>query len=212
MRSHKNNLLNFGLITLFAMVSALVQADSFKEDVDYKVYPQPAKVDDPNKIEVREYFSFACPHCFSLESSTRDWKTKLGDDVNFVMTPVVFRPNWEPLASAYYIADALGKLDTIQPKLFHAIHVENKNLYSEDALAEFFTQFEVPEDKFRKLYSSFSIRVKVKQAKALAQSSRITGVPTMVVNGKYQVSIQQGKGFSHLLNTVDYLIEKERGS
>lgn len=212
MINKKNPLLNFGLITLFAMVSALVQADTYTEGVDYSLLPQPGKVDQPQKIEIREFFSFACPHCFTLEGYTSEWKKNLPDDVSFVMTPAAMRPDWEPLAHAYYVADALDKLDTIKPKLFETIHVKKKPLGSEDALAEFFSDYGVNEADFKKLYNSFSVRVKVKQAMAMAKAYQLRGVPSMVVNGKYLIKTRKGKSYDHMLKVAEFLVEKERGA
>ncbi|MGB3620302.1 MAG: thiol:disulfide interchange protein DsbA/DsbL [Ketobacter sp.] len=212
MKNKINPILNFGLITLFTMVSALVQADTFNEGVDYTRLPQPGKVEQPGKIEVREFFSFACPHCFTLEGYTKDWKKTLADDVNFVMTPAAFRKDWEPLARAYYIAESLDKLDTIKPKLFETIHVKKKPMDTEENLATFFADYGVNEADFKKLYNSFSIRVKEKQGMALAKAYQLRGVPAMVVNGKYMVNSQTGKTYDHLLKVANFLIEKERAA
>jgi len=38
----------------------------------------------------------------------------------------------------------------------------------------------------------------------------ITGVPTLIVNGKYKVSASRSVGTDRLLDVVDFLIEKER--
>jgi thiol:disulfide interchange protein DsbA len=38
----------------------------------------------------------------------------------------------------------------------------------------------------------------------------VTGVPTIIVNGKYKVSGTREIGTSKLLDVVDFLIEKER--
>ena len=39
----------------------------YAEGTHYKVLDAPGNVDDPDKVEVREFFSYICPHCFSLE-------------------------------------------------------------------------------------------------------------------------------------------------
>ncbi|RLT96886.1 thiol:disulfide interchange protein DsbA/DsbL [Ketobacter sp.] len=200
-------------LALFAsLFSTLLQAETYREGVDYELIQQPGKVEVPGKIEVREFFSFSCPHCFSLESYTAEWKPTLADDVNFVMTPAAMRKDWEPLAHAYYVAEALGKLEQIKPDLFSAIHVKKQNLYTQAELAGFFKGYGVTEDDFNKLYNSFSVRVKVRQATALAKTYRLRGVPALVVNGKYVVKSQTGKTFADLLQVVNFLVDKERAA
>lgn len=194
----------------FLLISSWAMASTFQEGVDYEVLEQPGKVDVPGKIEVREFFWFGCPHCFSLESSIKQWAPNLPDDVNFIATPAAMNKSWGNHAHAFYVADALGKLDEIKPKLFHALHVKNETITSKDDLATFFTQFGVSESDFNKLFDSFSVRVKVRQADAMARAYRLRGVPALVVNGKYLVKTQSGKSYTDLLRIVDFLIEKER--
>ncbi len=205
-------LLNATLLATLALFSGLLQAETFREGVDYEVLQQPGKVEIPGKIEVREFFSFSCPHCFRLEGFTSEWQPKQADDVNFIMTPAAMRKDWEPLAHAYYVAEALGKLDQIKPELFNAIHVKNEKIISQADLAGFFKRYEVSEDDFNKLFNSFSVRVKVRQASALAKTYRLRGVPALVVNGKYLVKSQSGRGFEDMLEVVDFLVNKERAA
>ena len=205
-------LLNATLLATLALFTGLLQAETYREGVDYEVLQQPGKVEIPGKIEVREFFSFSCPHCFRLESFTSEWQPKQADDVNFIMTPAAMRKDWEPLAHAYYVAEALGKLDQIKPELFNAIHVKNEKIVTQADLAGFFKRYEVSEDDFNKLFNSFSVRVKVRQASALAKTYRLRGVPALVVNGKYLVKSQSGKGFEDMLAVVDFLVNKERAA
>ena len=48
------------------------------------------------------------------------------------------------------------------------------------------------------------------RAKQFAVKTRIEGTPAIVVNGKYTVPVDQ-QGFGKMLNTVDWLVAKERG-
>lgn len=212
MNMNRKTLLNATLLAMLALFTGLLQAETFREGVDYEVLQQPGKVEVPGKIEVREFFSFSCPHCYQLESFTNEWKPKLAQDVNFVMTPAAMRKDWEPLAYAYYVADAMGKLEQIKPELFNAIHGKKEKLFTQEDLAEFFTRYGVSKDEFNKLYSSFSVRVKVRQATALAKTYRLRGVPALVVNGKYLVKSQAGKTFADTLEVVDFLVNKERAA
>ena len=206
------NFLKTTLVAMLALFTTLLQAETFREGVDYELLQQPGKVDVPGKIEVREFFSFSCPHCFHLERFTSEWKPKQAEDVNFVMTPAAMRKDWEPLAHAYYVAEALGKLDTIKPELFDAIHVKKRQVFTQSEIAGFFKGYGVSEDDFNKLYHSFSVRVKVRQATALAKTYRLRGVPAVVVNAKYLVKTQSGKTFADMLEVVDFLVAKERAA
>ena len=72
--------------------------------------------------------------------------------------------------------------------------------------AKFFVNYGVPEAKFNSMYNSFAITSKVAQAKKLAQQYQLSGVPAVVVNGKYVVQGQDAT----VTDVVSYLVEKER--
>lgn len=197
-------------VLLLFVVSAGANAETFREGVDYKLLSTPVDVDNPKKIEVREFFWFGCPHCFALEAHLGPWKETLPEDVEFVPTPAPLNSSWKPHAHAFYVAQALGKGKEINTALFDALHVDKKRIQSQDQLAEFFTQFGVSEDEFNKLYNSFSVRVNVRKAEALAKAYRLTGVPAIIVNGKYLVENRTAKSNERMIEIVNFLIDKEK--
>ena len=118
-------LLSLGLAT---GVAAAEDHTRFAVDTHYKILDVPGTVDDPSKVEVREFFSYACPHCYSLEPSVNAWLKTKPDYINYVRTPVLFLRNAEPLARAYYVEEALGLVDEIHGPLFDAIHKHREPL------------------------------------------------------------------------------------
>lgn len=207
----KNKKLHTLLLLITALlISNLSFSESYREGEDYDVLEKPGTVEVPGKIEVREFFWFGCPHCFALEEYIEPWAQKLPKDVNFVSTPTPMSEKWVNHAHAFYVADAVGKLNTIKPALFKAIHVDNQPLRSKDELADFFAKYDVPKENFDKLFDSFSVRVKVRQAGALTKAYKLRSVPVVVVNGKYVVASKSGRGPDGVLKVVDFLIEKER--
>jgi thiol:disulfide interchange protein DsbA len=52
--------------------------------------------------------------------------------------------------------------------------------------------------------------MKLKQGDSKLRGYEITGVPAMVVNGKYRVSAASAGGHKEMLEVVDYLVERER--
>ena len=191
---------------LFA-VSGTSMAANFVAGQDYQVVANPQKVEVPGKIEVREFFWYGCPHCFTLEPHMQTWLKQMPKDVRFVRTPAAMNPLWEQGARAYYVAEALGVRRKVHLPLFHEIHVNGKQTTLEQAgFAKFFTRYGVSEAKFNSTYKSFPITSKIAQAKQLAQVYQLSGVPAVVVNGKYVVQGEDQK----VTQVVNYLIEKER--
>src|SRR5438046_7930635 len=103
---------------------------------DYKKLEPPLPTDSPGKIEVIEFFSYGCPHCNAFYPLISTWAAKLPKDVVFKRVPVSFnRPQWINLARAYYALQATADLPALDGELFHALHVENLQLFAEPNLA-----------------------------------------------------------------------------
>ena len=163
----------------------------------------------PGKVEVVELFWYGCPHCYSFESTIQTWLKEKADYIEFVRIPAIFSRNWEIHARAFYAAEQLGVLETIHVPLFDALHRERRKLFDEDSLAGFFVEHGVEESAFRTAYNSFDVDSKARQAFSATRKYGITGVPAMVINGKFRSSAQATGDYENLLKLVDYLAAKE---
>jgi len=162
------------------------------------------------KIEVAEVFWYGCGHCYNLEPVLSDWVKKLPADVSFVRIPVMWNPVNEIHGRVYYTAEALGKLDVINPAMFKAIHVENRPLAEEGAIREFFVQNGVSAEDFNKTFRSFAVESALKRAKDLTVKYRVRGVPLLVVDGKYTTDGPKIRSHQDLLAVTEELIQRER--
>lgn len=165
---------------------------------------------EDGKVEVIELFSYSCPHCFRLESQISQWKADLPDYVEFKQVPAVFRDSWLQLARVFYAAEERGELEQLHEKLFSAIHVDKKRLDTEDRLLDFVEDQGIDRDAFEKTMNSFAVKTRVKKALIMSQTSGITGVPAMIVNGEYRTDASQAGSLDTMVEVVDYLIEQER--
>lgn len=192
-------------VAALAFTSMAMAAD-FEAGKDYTVVANPTKIEVPGKIEVREFFWYGCPHCFKLEPHMQAWLKKIPSDVRFVRSPAAMNPVWEQGARGYYVSEALGVRKKTHLPLFHAIHEGNQQIFDQKSQAKFFTKYGVPEAKFNSMFNSFAITAKVAQSNKLGQQLQLTGVPAIVVNGKYVIQGEDGK----VTQVLNYLIEKER--
>ncbi|MBV1789243.1 thiol:disulfide interchange protein DsbA/DsbL [Marinobacterium sp. D7] len=194
----------------FAVTAWAQEAPRYEEGVQYERIARPVPTTTGDKIEVVEMFGYLCPHCNSFEPLLESWTAKQPADVQLVTIPVVFGRSWEPLARAFYVAELLGKVDETHKPMFDAIHKERRNMRSADDLADFYADYGVEPDNFRKQYESFAVNMKLKQGDAKARGYEITGVPTLIVNGKYRITAGSAGGHEQMLKVADYLIEQER--
>lgn len=213
-RSWIDRLLQAGVLAMFALAqSAALAADgTIDEGIEYqRVVPaQPTRVPD-DKIEVVEVFWYGCPHCYAFEPHLHKWLENKPADVAFRRIPAELNPGWKIHAAAYYVAEELGVLDKIHQPLFDALHENHKRMGSVDELADFFAKFGVSRESFLTAYNSFAVRAKMRHAEQQVRRYGVTGVPTVIVAGKYRTSATMAGGsFDALLKVIDFLVDKER--
>jgi len=207
-----------GLLAL--VVPALAPAASggsathYDAGIDYQIIdpPQPAGTD--GKIQVIELFWYGCPHCYHFEPHLDQWLAHKPRDVVFKRVPAVLGPRWSPLARVFYTEKLLGVFHKTHQALFDAIHKDHdvKLLTDTHAMAAFFAKHGVPEKKFLSTYHSFAVDLDLNRAKDMTRRYGISGVPSMIVAGKYRTSGQLAGSNEAMLKVVKYLIQKERAS
>lgn len=164
---------------------------------------------NPDKIEVIEFFWYGCPHCYSFEPALEKWLKNKPENVDFIRQPVAFNELWGKHAKAYYTAEALGVVDKVHADFFDAIQNKKEKLDTEEELAKFFKAHGVDETQFHEAYNSFAVDAKMRQAPVIASSYGITGVPAIVVNGKYKTNGTLAGSQDKMIEVMNKLIEQE---
>lgn len=191
------------------LLSAAAAAAAPQEGQHYQELPFPQPVETGDKIEVREFFWYGCPHCYALEPALTAWLKRLPAGVQFVRTPGV-APHWLVHARAYYAFESLGAVEKVHAAFFEAYHRHNRKLDNPQDLAHFAAEHGVDREAFLRAFDSFGVRVKLERAKQLNMAFGIHSVPTLVVDGKYLTSPKLAGGEREALAVVDYLIERAR--
>jgi thiol:disulfide interchange protein DsbA len=208
------NLAWLGCALSLLLLSRAPQA-ALQEGTNFLTLVPPQPTSQPNKIEVVEFFSYACPHCAHFSPMVNAWVAKLPQDVVFRRVPVGFgRDAWVNLQRAYYSLEASGDLARLDGPLFRAIHEERKPLLDESSIADWVGRNGGNADKFAAAYTSFGVNNQTFQADEMAQNFRIEGVPSLAVDGRYVVhstgSQDEMQGFTELLANTDELISRVR--
>ncbi|MCW9010458.1 thiol:disulfide interchange protein DsbA/DsbL [Marinobacter sp.] len=190
--------------------ASLVNAQPWVAGEHYRVLDNPVRTASDNGVEVAEVFWYGCPHCYSFKPLAEAWEAEAPDYINYVKLPAALGRSWEPHAYAFYALEAMGELDKVHDALFDALAGERRPLNTPEALADFVAGYGVNAEKFLENYNSFGVRARVQQAQAKIRGARITGTPTMLVDGKYVVSASMAGSHENTLKVVEYLAEKER--
>lgn len=205
-------MLNNKILASFLFICVGVAGLANAQPPGYEVLATPQPTQNPDKVEVIEFFWYGCPHCYHLEPDLKKWLKTKPDNVDFIRQPAIFNSLWEKHAKAYFTAEALGVVDKVHADFFDAVQNKKQKLESEDQLLKFFSEHGVSEVDFRNAYNSFPVDYKVRQAKTMAARYGVNGVPALIINGKYRTSGSLAKTQQNMIDVMNRLIEKESSS
>jgi protein dithiol oxidoreductase (disulfide-forming) len=177
---------------------------------DYTLLSPAQPTEGGGKVEVIEFFSYACGHCYKLEPFLEAWKNKLPADVIFRRVPGAGSDAWSQLALLYYSLEAMGQLDRLNKKVFDAIHLDRENLANPKVRVAWLGKQGIDATQYQAVEKSFSVQSKLQRARQLMGAYKIDGVPTLVVNGKYVTSNSHAGGPERVVPVVEALIAMAR--
>lgn len=197
---------------LVAIIIVIFQSITFAADFvagkDYQVLSNAEPSKQTNQpVVVTEFFSYGCPWCYQLDKPLHDFIKKQGSKVELKQIPVVFQPEWNVYAKAYYAAKRLNKLDTLGPALFKAIQEDKQKLDTNKAMAAFFVQHGIDKETADSaFFRSPTIDMDVNQGNLAMAKYRIRGVPAVVVDGHYKVDLAMAGKVDRFFSILGYLI------
>ncbi|WMW80434.1 thiol:disulfide interchange protein DsbA/DsbL [Undibacterium cyanobacteriorum] len=184
--------------------------------VEYRVADQPQPVSTGKKVEVTEFFGYFCPGCNAFEPHFEDWIKRQGDRI------VVKRLHSDlhevtTQQKLYFTLEAMGKVDELQMKAFNAFHIDRNRLSTDAEVMKFVEKQGLDKKRFTELYNNaFMMDGKLRTVKQLQAAYKISGIPTVIIEGKYIVSPLEisakakapGNSQKPGLAVMDYLVEK----
>lgn len=193
---------------LTTLVVTETSVDEFIEGEHYTLIEDPRRIRG-DKIEVMEFFSYGCIHCYNFDDEVKSWASKHTDTVSLVQTPAVANELWRSYGRAFYAMEDLGLLEDNHTLMFRQIHDVRRNLQTPQDFAEVLATGNISEAQFIRAFTAATTEQKLARADQLARRFRVSTVPSIVVQGKYLIRVTGSIGFSRMLDVVDYLIEKE---
>lgn len=191
--------------------AALAQAKKPEEGTEYLTLKQRVSGEAPQgKVEVIEFFWYACPHCNAFEPRLETWIKAQPADVAIRRVPVAFRDDFVPQQRLFYTLEALGKLDELHGKVFQAIHSNRQPLNREELIVEWAGQQGLDKAKFKELYNSFSVSSKARRATQLQDQFKVQGVPALGIAGRYYTDGTLAGNMDRALQVTDYLVAEAR--
>jgi protein dithiol oxidoreductase (disulfide-forming) len=180
-----------------------------------RLVPTQPTVGGSDKIEVAEVFWYGCNHCLDFEPHINGWAEDLPSNVRFVRIPAMWNPLVKLHGQLYYTEQVLAKNGKLEdPEAFHSAvfneyHRRGNRLTSESAIQALFERHGVSAEDFQAAWKSFEVAQKMRVAEDLARRYSISGVPAIVVNGKYRTGGAEAGGYPQLLQVIDELVARE---
>lgn len=182
---------------------------ALREGSDYRRLSRVAPVEAPaGQIEVVEFFSYTCVHCYNFVPVFNSWKQTVGADVVIKRSPVGFNASFEPLQRLFFTLEAMGKLDTHHDRVFKSIHEDRQRLNNLDAMAQWAARNGLNRTQFEQTFNSFGVAGKARRATQLQDAYEVEGTPSLGIAGRFYVPGQAAR----TVQIANVLIQQARQS
>lgn len=199
-----------GLLAMLLMALSPVMAQEIKQGRDYEVLDKALAVSAGNKVEVFEFFSYGCPHCFHFEPELKAWEKANASKVSVMRSPVIFPgTRWGEafFAEIYYTLEAMGQLGALHEAVFEAVQNKGMNFGDDKILNGWLSERKINPTQFAETRKSFGVQAKINDAKKRMNEGGVDSTPQLIVAGKYR--ILPASSFKRMLEVADLLIYRE---
>lgn len=194
--------------TVLLLSTFYAQAREYKPGVDYEI--KETKLTE--KPEIREFFSFFCPHCYEVEQMFTPLNKEFVNKAE-----VVYNPVWQiggelgkRTQSAYAVAKKLGKENEIRALLFKRIKQTEGHLQANDDFAYIFDIVGVNAKSYRDELKTAEVKTLISNYNQKISDYGLNSVPQIIVNGKYLINLSNVQDQNDYKNLVSYLLSKDR--
>jgi len=189
--------------------AAAQQTGILQAEIDFRaIDPQPVGVTEG--IEVIDFFWYGCPHCNNLQPYLEPWISSQPSDVTVRRIPAVLRESWAPHARIYYTLEALGEVGRLHQQVYHGYHVEKLSMSKPEVMTAWAVRHGISRERWDETYRSAEVQLKVEQAAKLTRMYKISGTPSLVVQGRYVTSGSMVESLERMVTVADGLVHRVR--
>ncbi|RJG42328.1 DsbA family protein [Motilimonas pumila] len=182
--------------------SEATKNDPFQQDVHYRVLETALPV---AANHVHEFFWYGCPACKATEPLMQSLKAdeKLKVEVN----PSLLNEKWVFDAVIYQAFKHFGKLDTLHPLYFEAR--QSGSIKDQAGFEQFLSDNGIKPDEFNAFAQSDELKASLDASFEVERQLQSTGVPTLVVGGKYVLLNRGFDSTEQMHQAIGWLSEKK---
>lgn len=198
-------------ITLLAATLMMTcgMAQAAQENVDYEVLKQPIPQLQKDKIEVLEFFSYTCAHCYHLDPILLKQTKSFASDTYLRPVHVYWDDSFFNLEKIAAAVNTTGLKQQADMPIFNAIFQDRLDLSDPQVFRSWAAkQTAFDGAKLLKAYDSLDNTAKATEMKNLSVAYNIDQTPLVIVGGKYQMIFPDG--FEAGMKSLNEVIEKVR--
>lgn len=149
---------------------------------------------DGEKVEIIEFLSFYCGHCYQFEKSIPIIKGNFPKKITWKTIPIYWGKGSPKPGEAYLLAQESGKGEEMKKAIFNAIFVDKKNIGDITVLEEIGAKLDLGFDFSRRLRAGDKAK-EAEDALSLAKTYGVNSTPSLIIAGNIMSSPGQvGKG------------------
>lgn len=176
----------------------------------YELVNPPQNTSSSDTVEVLEFLWLGCPHCYAFEPTIAAWEENMPENVTFVREAPPLNPAWEQHSRGFYAAQVMGHETHFVNAMFKAIHEDKKRMRKPADIAKLASTLGMDEDKFLKTMNSFAVQTKLNRSLQLAKGAGVSGVPSIMINGKYRTGASIAGGNAAIIDVINERIDAEK--
>lgn len=199
---------------LVSFTAALLISNSSAADLqagrDYTLITPPLAT-PAGKVEVIEFFSYACAACNDFQPLLAQWSSRLPQDVKLRPVPVTMgRALWARLSRVHYTLDVINAPPKVKAALFPTARIEPDAFGTDDRATTWAAKNGLDSRKFNLMLGSYGVQGLMKRADQEALAARVKNIPSLVIDGKYLLDAEVIGSTTELLKRADILVAKAR--
>lgn len=188
----------------------------FTDGLHYRTLATPV---DPSvagdKISVREFFWYGCPHCRAFESKVKKWLQTIPADVDFEPLPVAWNDPTRLHAGVFYVARDAQNAEQLHDKLFDLIidlRQERNPASQIEQIGLLLSEHGIDPASLDSQLKSSAIQNKVSESEQLMRQAEVSSTPAVMVDGRWVVLNNESVATSGVFAVIDHLIQKARAA
>jgi thiol:disulfide interchange protein DsbA len=185
---HYASALALSALAVMSLSAGATPADP-KNGVEYKTLPAAQPTEPGKKIEVTEFFDYACPHCFAFDPALSAWVKKQGDNIVFKRMHISRSGTDLPQEKMFFTLEAMGLLTpAMHEKIFQEMHVNRNRMNRDELVFDFVAKQGVDRQKFIETYRGFGVAGRVRKSLAMMDAYQVDSWPMIAIDGRFITS------------------------